>query len=154
MEDESVIAKAILAFVLMPLMVAFVIPLAFLRPPESARTFHVAAVVPLVVGTLLLLWCVRDFYVSGKGTLAPWSPPQHLVVVGLYRWSRNPMYISVVLILLGWAAAYRSTALLGYAVFFMVTFYVRVVIFEEPWLARRYGEQWEDYRAHVPRWFG
>ena len=66
------------------------------------------------MGTFLLIWCVRDFYVSGKGTLAPWSPPRHLVVVGLYRWSRNPMYISVSLILLGWAAAYRSTTLLTY----------------------------------------
>jgi protein-S-isoprenylcysteine O-methyltransferase Ste14 len=149
-----VIARAILAFVVFPLTVAFIVPLGLLRPPASERTFHFAALAPLIVGTVLLLWCVRDFYVSGKGTLAPWSPPRHLVVVGLYRWSRNPMYIAVVLILLGWAAAYRSTTLLGYAAFLMFLFHVRVVIFEEPWLARRYGEQWEHYRAQVPRWFG
>lgn len=147
------LGRAILAFVLLPLTVAFVVPIGFLRPPASERTFHLVAVVPLVAGTVLLLWCVRDFYISGKGTLAPWSPPRHLVVVGLYRWSRNPMYIAVSLILLGWAAAYRSTALLQYAGLVGILFYVRVVVFEEPWLARRYGEEWERYKAHVPRWF-
>ena len=149
----EMLGRAILAFVLLPLTVAFAVPIAFLRPPAAERTFHLAAVVPLLAGTVLLLWCVRDFYISGKGTLAPWSPPRNLVVVGLYRWSRNPMYIAVSLILLGWAAAYRSTALLRYAGFVAILFYVRVVMFEEPWLARRYGEQWERYRAHVPRWF-
>jgi protein-S-isoprenylcysteine O-methyltransferase Ste14 len=63
------------------------------------------------------------------------------------------MYIAVSLILLGWAAAYRSTTLLQYAGLVAILFYVRVVVFEEPWLARRYGEEWERYKANVPRWF-
>jgi protein-S-isoprenylcysteine O-methyltransferase Ste14 len=69
---------------------------------------HPAGFFVLIVGTLGLLWCVRDFYVRGKGTLAPWSPPQNLVVVGLYRYSRNPMYVCVVLVLLGWASSTLS----------------------------------------------
>ena len=52
---------------------------------------------PLLVGSIGLLWCVRDFYVRGRGTLAPWAPPEHLVVIGLYRFTRNPMYIAIVL---------------------------------------------------------
>lgn len=106
----------------------------------------------VALGTFGLLWCVRDFYVSGKGTLAPWAPPQHLVVVGLYRYSRNPMYVSVALILLGWAAAYRSAALLIYALAVVVAFHFRVVLGEEPWLARAHGAAWQQYMRRVRRW--
>jgi protein-S-isoprenylcysteine O-methyltransferase Ste14 len=145
-------ARAVLAFLLLPGMVAFVVPAFFLRPAGPARAFHPIAVAPLTIGSILLLWCVRDFYVSGKGTLAPWSPPQRLVVIGLYRWTRNPMYVAVTVILLGWTAAYRSTTLLTYALIVPVFFHLRVVFGEEPWLARRYGGEWRHYRDQVPRW--
>ena len=95
---------------------------------------------------------MRDFYVKGKGTLAPWSPPQRLVVVGLYRWSRNPMYVSVLLILLGWAIGFGSRTLFGYAGIVAVGFHLRVVLAEEPFLARTHGEAWESYRQSVRRW--
>ena len=146
-------ARAVVAFLLLPGMVAFLIPIYLIRRELSDPVFHKSAIAPLAVGAFLLLWCVRDFYVSGKGTLAPWSPPRRLVVVGLYRWSRNPMYIAVSLILLGWAAASRSTTLLTYAAIVMVAFYLRVVLVEEPWLARRHGGEWRHYKEHVPRWF-
>jgi protein-S-isoprenylcysteine O-methyltransferase Ste14 len=146
-------ARAVIAFLLLPGTVAVLIPIYLIRRDLSDRAFHQSAIAPLIVGAILLLWCVRDFYVSGKGTLAPWSPPRHLVVVGLYRWSRNPMYISVSLILVGWAAAYRSTMLLNYAGIMMFLFFMRVVLFEEPWLARTHGERWRHYKEHVPRWF-
>jgi protein-S-isoprenylcysteine O-methyltransferase Ste14 len=110
------------------------------------------ALAPLTIGTILLLWCVRDFYVSGKGTLAPWSPPRRLVIVGLYRWTRNPMYVAVTIVLLGWAIAYRSGTLLGYAIVVAIMFHLRVVFGEEPWLSRTHGEEWQRYRQHVPRW--
>jgi protein-S-isoprenylcysteine O-methyltransferase Ste14 len=110
--------------------------------------------VPLLLGILGLLWCVRDFHVAGRGTLAPWSPPRNLVVVGLYRYSRNPMYVSVVLILLGWAACFWSRQLVVYALIVAVLFHLRVVFGEEPWLARTHGAQWEAYRSRVPRWLG
>ena len=100
----------------------------------------------------MLLWCVRDFYVAGRGTLAPWAPPSRLVVVGLYRFSRNPMYIAVSLVLLGWAIAFWSVPLLIYAGIVIGAFHLRVVFGEEPWLARRHGDEWERYRARVPRW--
>ena len=145
-------ARAVVAFLLLPGTVAFLVPIYLIRRGPSDREFHITALAPLTVGTFLLIWCVRDFYVSGKGTLAPWSPPRHLVVVGLYRWSRNPMYVSVSLILLGWAAAYRSTTLLTYTGIVILAFYLRVVLVEEPWLARTHGEGWRHYREHVPRW--
>jgi protein-S-isoprenylcysteine O-methyltransferase Ste14 len=133
-------------------MVAFAVPLLIFKPDHS-RGFALWPGAPLLgAGVFLLLWCVRDFYAEGKGTLAPWSPPQHLVVTGLYRVSRNPMYVAVMLILIAWAAGFRSRALTIYAVAVAIAFHLRVVFGEEPWLARRYGEQWNRYRVRVPRW--
>ncbi|HEX2722346.1 MAG TPA: methyltransferase, partial [Gemmatimonadaceae bacterium] len=77
-----------------------------------------------------------------------------LVVVGLYRVSRNPMYVGVLTILFGWAVWFMSGALWIYALCLVVGFHLRVVLFEEPWLARTHGEIWHAYKASVPRWFG
>jgi protein-S-isoprenylcysteine O-methyltransferase Ste14 len=144
--------RAVLAFVALPGIVAFAIPLWLVRSDSGARRGHWLDLFPLVAGCLLLLWCVRDFYVTGKGTLAPWSPPRHLVSVGLYRYSRNPMYLSVNLILLGWAAYFWSPVLLMYALAVALGFHLRVIFGEEPWLARTHGEEWQRYKERVPRW--
>lgn len=146
-------ARAALAFLVLPGTVAFLVPLLLLRAPGQ-RWVNPVGLVPLAIGVILFLWCVRDFYVAGKGTLAPWDPPRKLVVVGLYRWSRNPMYIAVSLVLLGWAIGFASRAMFIYAIAIMIVFHLRVVFFEEPWLARTHGEEFERYRARVPRWFG
>jgi len=89
----------------------------------------------------------------GKGTLAPWSPPQRLLQIGLYRHSRNPMYTAVVLILLGWAGAFASRDLLVCTLGAMIGFHLRVVLSEEPHLARTHGSAWAQYASRVPRWF-
>jgi protein-S-isoprenylcysteine O-methyltransferase Ste14 len=99
-----------------------------------------------------LLWCVRDFYVAGKGTLAPWDPPQKLVVVGLYRFTRNPMYWSVLFVLVGWSVWFGSPVLAAYTVLAAVAFHLRVVLYEEPWLAKKHGAIWTEFAANVPRW--
>lgn len=104
-------------------------------------------------GSFGLLWCARDFYVSGKGTLAPWAPPRELVVVGLYRYSRNPMYVAVATVLLGWAVSFGSAVLFVYAFIVVIAFQLRVVLGEEPWLARTHGEAWQQYTQRVRRWF-
>jgi len=143
--------RALFAFLALPGMVAFVIPLWVARPLDAHR-FNLPGLIPLCIGLIALLWCVRDFYVAGKGTLAPWTPPRNLVSVGLYRVTRNPMYLSVLLILCGWALGFRLRALWMYAGGVLILFYIRVVGFEEPWLARTHGEAWTRYRARVPRW--
>lgn len=145
-------AKALLAFLALPGMVAFVVPIAWLAISGHTRLVHPLGLVPLAAGLAGLLWSVRDFYVAGKGTLAPWAPPQRLVVVGLYRFSRNPMYVAVTLMLLGWAACFAHTGLLVYAGCVLLAFHLRVVHGEEPWLARTHGAQWEVYVQRVPRW--
>lgn len=143
--------RALVAFLALPAIVAFLVP--WLLAP-SVTHFRVAALAVLAVGTCLLLWCVRDFYAAGRGTLAPWAPPEHLVTTGLYRISRNPMYLAVLIILAGWALGFHSIALWIYAAVAAFAFHVRVVIHEEAWLARTFGADWLAYRAHVSRWLG
>jgi protein-S-isoprenylcysteine O-methyltransferase Ste14 len=153
-----VFIRALIAFLALPGVVAFGVPLWMAlsgeRRGQFAQLERPWGLLPLALGIAGLLWCVRDFYVAGRGTLAPWSPPKNLVIVGLYRYSRNPMYVSVVLILLGWAACFASRQLLIYALIVAVVFHLRVVFGEEPWLARTHGAQWDSYKAQIPRWLG
>jgi len=148
---NGLFTRAVLAFLALPGAVAFLIPWVVLPHGPFVQAL---GLIPLGLGVVLLLWCVRDFYVAGKGTLAPWSPPRHLVVRGLYRYSRNPMYIAVTIVLWGWALGFRSRAIAIYALVVMVMFHLRVVLGEEPWLARTHGAEWVRYRSRVPRWFG
>lgn len=142
--------RALLAFLALPGLVAFAVP--FLLVPRGGH-FNVTALSVPVIGTGMLVWCVRDFYVAGRGTLAPWAPPKYLVAVGLYRVSRNPMYVAVLIVLAGFALGFSSVRLWIYAVGVAIAFHVRVVAFEEPWLARTHGYEWLAYQARVPRWF-
>src|SRR6185503_9885976 len=145
----SLFWSALFAFIAMPGVVAFLVPW-LLRPTDAP--LHLVGMPVLAIGAAGLLWCVRDFYVAGQGSLAPWAPPKNLVIVGLYRLSRNPMYVAVLTILCGWALTFASRGLWAYAACFAVAFHLRVVLFEEPWLARTHGAAWDEYRARVPRW--
>ena len=149
---NGLFVRAVIAFMVLPGMVGFFMPLVWFRP--SGRAFDPIGLVLLVPGLVVLLWCVREFYVSGKGTLAPWEPPRTLVVTGLYRYSRNPMYVGVVLIVWGWALGFQASWLVIYALVVMVGFHLRVLLNEEPYLARTHGEAFTHYKARVPRWFG
>jgi protein-S-isoprenylcysteine O-methyltransferase Ste14 len=145
-------ARALFAFLVLPGLVAFVVPLSIANGAAGWPAFSTIGALPLAIGVTLLLWCVRDFYVVGKGTLAPWSPPKHLVTTGPYRASRNPMYVAVTLILLGWAIGFQSRGLAFYALVVATFFHLRVVVFEEPWLGRTHGQAWTDYQRRVRRW--
>lgn len=101
------LVRALIAFLVLPGVVAFLAPVTWVLLAQPEPRYSMGFVL-IVLGTAMLLWCVRDFYVAGKGTLAPWAPPQHLVVVGLYRYSRNPMYVAVIVILSGWATVFSQ----------------------------------------------
>lgn len=147
-------ARALAAFLALPGVVAFLIPaLVTLRTAMPAGP-NVIALVPMAIGTCGLLMCVRDFYATGKGTLATWAPPASLVTVRLYRFSRNPMYLSVLLLLLGWAWLAGSQVLVMYALVVAAVFHAHVVVVEEPWAERTFGARWTAYKASVPRWIG
>jgi len=145
--------RAAAAFLALPGVVAGVVPLLIALPAiRAAEPFRLVALVPLLCGLTLLIWCTRVFLVVGHGTLAPWEPPRALVTTGPYRVTRNPMYVAVVLILLGWAVGFASWGLLAYAVLILIAFQLRIIRGEEPVLAETYRDSWRKYSARVPRW--
>ena len=106
----------------------------------------------IAAGLALVAWTVALFAREGTGTLAPWDPTSRLVVLGPYRHVRNPMISGVLAILLGEAALFASSALL---VWFATVFAVNAVympLVEEPALRKRFGADYDAYRANVPRW--
>jgi protein-S-isoprenylcysteine O-methyltransferase Ste14 len=144
--------RALFAFLVLPGIVAFAVPLALVAERLNTFSPRPPGLLSLFAGVIVLMWCTVVFYVSGRGTLAPWSPPQKLVAVGPYRFSRNPMYVGVTLILSGWAVLFWSLTLTVYGALVLLAFHIRVIVGEEPWLQRTFGADWESYRARVPRW--
>ena len=151
MKRTSPFGQALLAFLAMPALGGMVAP--WLAGTDPWRgSFHPTGVVIAAIGLVGLLWCVRDFYVVGKGTLAPWAPPRRLVVVGLYRYVRNPMYVSVLAMVAGIACWRASPRVGGYAFILAAAFHLRVVLHEEPRLARSFDTDWHEFSRAVPRW--
>jgi protein-S-isoprenylcysteine O-methyltransferase Ste14 len=109
-------------------------------------------IVCIALGVALLAVCIWEFAHSGRGTLSPVEPPKELVVRGLYRYVRNPMYLSVTAIILGGAMLARSTDLLIYWAIWFVVVNLFVIGYEEPFLRRRFGESYERYKRDVGRW--
>ena len=121
--------------------------------PVASDVTHLIIAVPLfLVGGAIYFWCLWHFAVSGRGTPAPIDPPTQLVVRGLYRRVRNPMYAGVLIVVAGWAVYYRSIRLIEYGVTLAVLFHLFVVLVEEPLLRRRFGAAYEEYCRTVPRW--
>jgi protein-S-isoprenylcysteine O-methyltransferase Ste14 len=148
--------RAAFAVLAMPAIVAGYLPGRIGSAPERLPLDIGAwAFLGLAVGAVglgLFSWTVRDFFVRGQGTLAPWDPPKFLVAEGSYRWSRNPMYVGVLLLIWGQGIWYRSGEVLIYGAVMAVIFHLRVVLGEEPWLAKTFPEPWAAYTMRVKRW--
>jgi protein-S-isoprenylcysteine O-methyltransferase Ste14 len=149
---KMLLARAIFAFLALPAVVAGVVPALLVQGISVAGWLVVPGSMLLTVGGVLLVWCARDFFVAGRGTLAPWDPPKHLVVVGLYRFVRNPMYEAVLVVVAGWSVLYASVWLALYAVGLALGFHLRVRWHEEPRLSRQFGAEWEAYADRTARW--
>ena len=106
----------------------------------------------ILLGAAVLLWCIWDFFASGRGTISPIDPPKHLVVRGLYRYVRNPMYVAVVIVMLGEAIFFMSKSVLIEAVVFFVFANAFVMLYEEPTLRRKFGESYDEYKRAAGRW--
>jgi protein-S-isoprenylcysteine O-methyltransferase Ste14 len=105
-----------------------------------------------LAGSAILAWCARDFVVQGDGTPAPVEPPRALVINGMYRFVRNPMYVGVLLVQAGTILWYGSLAQVGYwfLIFACVSLFVQ--LYEEPHLRKTFGAAYEEYCQRVPRW--
>jgi protein-S-isoprenylcysteine O-methyltransferase Ste14 len=106
----------------------------------------------VIVGGALIAGSIRLFVRRGLGTLAPWDPPRRLVISGLYRWLRNPMKAGLFLVLAGEAIAFRSVPVAVWLAFFASVNLVYIRLWEEPDLRRRFGPEYDEYCARVPRW--
>jgi protein-S-isoprenylcysteine O-methyltransferase Ste14 len=105
-----------------------------------------------VLGVAISLWCAWDFAMKGKGTPLPIDAPRLLVVNGLYRYTRNPMYVGVASLIFGQAIFNYSGSIAVYGCAVITAFYLFVRLYEEPTLRRTFGQQYEDYCRRVPRW--
>ena len=119
-------------------------------PPLVLKLVGVAL---LAAGLVLLAHTVIRFAVEGFGTPSPVAPTEKLVVGGVYRYLRNPMYVAVVAVIVGQAAILGRPVLLVYAGFFWLLVATFVRFYEEPTLSRRYGEQYAAYRRNVRGWW-
>jgi len=117
-----------------------------------SNTHLAGGVMLFAVGAAIYLRCVWDFAVIGRGTPAPIDAPRVLVVRGLYRYVRNPIYVGVLTIVLGWAVSFGSLWILIYAVALALAFHLFVVGVEEPSIRRQFGESYERYCHQVGRW--
>ena len=148
--------KTLIFSILVPGTVAGVIPWLLLQGSSNLvpmiPSVWMVGLLPILLGVGLYLWCAGAFAFLGKGTPAPIDAPKVLVVQGFYRWVRNPMYVAVLMVVIGEAILFRSFLLAGYAMVLWGVFHIFVVFVEEPTLRRQFGASYERYLRTVPRW--
>src|SRR5262249_30478494 len=154
-KDKAVVLafKNLLFTLVVPGTVAVYVPLQIARgrAPASGSLF-VLAVAVLAVGTAIYARCVWDFAAFGRGTPAPIDAPKHLVVRGLYRYTRNPMYEGVLAVIFGWALLFHMAALVFYGFAVATCFHLFIVLYEERHLRHVFGSEYQDYCSRVGRW--
>lgn len=141
-------------FLLAPGCVAGVFPwlLTRWRAEPVWLPLQIAGVVVLLAAFAVLVASFARFVTEGFGTPAPVAPPDRLVVGGLYRYVRNPMYVAVLSLILGQALVLGRLILVPYAAVVCAAFAAMVYWHEEPALRRTFGDQYETYRSAVPGW--
>ena len=148
--------KTLIFSILVPGTVAGIIPWLLLQGSGNLLlripSIWMIGLLPLLLGVGLYLWCAGAFTFIRKGTPAPIDAPKVLVVQGLYRWVRNPMYVAVLSVAIGEAILFRSILLVGYALALWGVFHIFVVFVEEPSLRSQFGASYETYFRTVPRW--
>ncbi len=151
----SLAARSLLWTLLLPGIFAGYVPWRYFGVGRAHATFGTAqalGVMCICAGVALLIACILEFARRGRGTLSPLDPPLHLVVGGLYRYVRNPMYLGVTMIVLGEALWARSSALALYWAIWFLCAHLFVTKIEEPYLRNRFGRSYDDYTRRVGRW--
>jgi protein-S-isoprenylcysteine O-methyltransferase Ste14 len=163
MPDQNLKVRSIRSAVALPVIVLIVLPTLILLQTD---TFHpgwgldwpLAVLIGLfgaaliTIGLTLLVSTIKLFAGVGDGTLAPWDPPKRLVVVGPYRYVRNPMHSGVFMTLFGEAALTGSITLLWIAALIFVFHWGYIPLFEERWLKQKFGEDYLVYKKNVRAW--
>jgi len=151
--------KTLVFTILVPGTVSIAVPQMLARwrnYPKLPLNEHLARVggnACLVSGILLYVHTTFQIGSEGKGTPSPTDEPENLVTGGIYAHSRNPMYIGVLLVILGQALRRRSISILWWGAGMWIGFHNRIIGYEEPHLLEKYGPEYEQYREEVPRWF-
>ncbi|MFQ5683777.1 MAG: methyltransferase family protein [Candidatus Binatia bacterium] len=150
------------AIILLPGTVLLFIPGVILWAAEGSQfspelstphqTLFWLALLTASMGLGLSGWTVTLFKEFGEGTPAPWDPPKKLVVRGPYRHVRNPMIIGVILMLIAEAMLFRSWPIVVWMVLFFIGNTIYFPVIEEKGLEKKFGDNYRDYKAHVPRW--
>jgi protein-S-isoprenylcysteine O-methyltransferase Ste14 len=154
----SLLLRNLLFTILQPGLIVGLIPYLLLRYtgeasfPNSWTLSRIAGAFLLIPGLLILISCILRFMTEGKGTISPLDPTKKLVARGLYRYSRNPMYLGAMLVLIGEAVFWESLILAGYAVVVFIAFNLFIIFHEEPRLKRDFGAEYEAYLRKVRRW--
>jgi len=154
MRRSRSIAGSAIFFAVAPGVVAGVVPYALTGwdAEPTAAVARVAGVVLIAAGVPVLVHAFARFVIEGAGTPAPVAPTERLVVGGLYRYVRNPMYLAVDAVIVGQGLLLNQPVLYVYAAVAALTMVAFVRLHEEPALARRYGSDYERYRHTVPGW--
>jgi len=157
MRKSAAIFGSVVFFLIAPGTVGFVVPWwtagwQIGAPLLGNNLFPAAGVVLVLLGLGPLIESFARFALQGLGTPAPIAPPQHLVVSGFYRHVRNPMYVGVLLIILGNALLLGNVAVFAYAALTALGFAGFVMAYEEPTLRRQFGAEYEEFCRNVPRW--
>ena len=156
MRKTTAVAGSAVFLVIAPGVVAGLVPWWLTRWRTGAGypvPVRITGAVVIAAGAAALLSAFTQFALEGHGTPAPPAPTGQLVVRGLYRFVRNPMYLAVLAVITGQALLLGRPVLLGYAAAVAAASITFVYGYEQPTLARRYGAQYEAYRRAVPGWW-
>lgn len=154
----SLLLRNLLFTILQPGVVAGLVPYLLVRNsgktffPEQWTIWNFGGAVLMIVGASVLLRCVLRFATEGKGTISPIDPTKKLIIKGLYKYSRNPMYVGMMILLAGEAIFWRSLALTIYTGVIFIAFNLFIILHEEPRLRRVFGAEYEAYFQNVRRW--
>jgi protein-S-isoprenylcysteine O-methyltransferase Ste14 len=137
-----------------PTLVAGLVPWLLTRweADDQPAGLKVLGVLVMIVGGALVLETTARFAFQGRGTPAPWAPPERFVERGSYRFVRSPMYLGVLLLVVGQGLLLGREVLYLWAAGAWVMFTAFLVLYEEPQLRRRFGDDYDDYRRRVRRW--
>ena len=138
---------------ILPISVLLIIPY-WIEKDISIKNIpvFVAGLFLMCLGLSVVVITISKFIRIGKGTLAPWSPTKKLVISGIYGHIRNPMILGVFTAIIGESVAILSLKILIWAIIFFIINNIYFMIFEEPGMVKRFGDEYKEYKKNVPRW--